>query len=82
MRTEYGHHTLKMWPESFEALWVGAKAFDIRLDDRAFEVGDTIDFHEYNPTTKTFTGRQMRRRITHLSCWNQKPNHVVMGLAA
>lgn len=74
-------HELKTWPEYFEAIWMGVKTFEIRFDDREFKEGDVVFLREYDPNTKTYSGRTIVRRIVYVTSWNQKPQHVVMGLA-
>lgn len=45
-------HELKTWPKYFEAVWNGSKAFEIRKDDRAYAVADTLFLREYDPEKK------------------------------
>lgn len=59
-------HALKTWPEYFAAVVDGRKTFEVRKDDRGFEVGDTVDLHEYVPGG-TFTGRHEQREITYVA---------------
>jgi hypothetical protein len=43
-------HVLKCWPAEFEAIRVGRKTADVRIDDgRGFEVGDTLVLQEWDP---------------------------------
>lgn len=42
-------HELKCYPEYFEALVSGKKSFEIRKNDRGFQVGDYIALNEYRP---------------------------------
>jgi hypothetical protein len=35
-------HTLKCWPNYFDAVERGEKNFEVRRDDRGFQKGDTI----------------------------------------
>lgn len=42
-------HELKCIPEYFEALASGKKNFDIRRNDRNFQVGDYIALNEFQP---------------------------------
>lgn len=74
-------HDLKTWPAFFRAVWDGRKTFDIRINDRDFEVGDTLVLREYDPETNTYSGRSIIRRVTYVTDWNQKLGYVVMGLA-
>ena len=69
-------HELKTWPDYFEAVLSGAKAFEVRKDDRNFQVGDNVALWEYWPvnidpfaedTTPDpgFTGRWIHAVITY-----------------
>lgn len=49
-------HILKTDPDVFEATWLKTKAFEIRLNDRDFKVGDALVLRE----TK-HSGEQMRQ---------------------
>ena len=66
-------HELKAWPEPFFAVVVGAKCFEIRRDDRGFEVGDVVNLREYVPPNShlpgspgAYTGREQSVLITYL----------------
>lgn len=41
-------HDLKILPEYFTAVCSGEKTFEVRKDDRPFQVGDTLKLHEIN----------------------------------
>lgn len=48
---------VKCWPENFNN-WIGRrKSFEIRLNDRDYQTGDTLFQHEWDPNTQAFTGR-------------------------
>ena len=49
------HHRVKTLPQYFDASINGTKPFAIRLDDRNYQVGDTITKCEYDGE---FTGRE------------------------
>ncbi|MBU0978093.1 MAG: DUF3850 domain-containing protein [Nanoarchaeota archaeon] len=59
-------HYLKVWPEYFQPLWIGTKEFEIRQNDRDFQVGDTLLLKEWNPKTGKYTGREFPKRITYI----------------
>lgn len=77
-------HELKTWPEHFSAVNDGSKAFELRQDDRWFEVGDILHLREWSPDSGDYTGRQCSRRVTYLLRGGQfglTEGHVAMSLA-
>lgn len=68
----------KTWPEYFDPLKSGKKNFDLRLADFKCRVGDTIVFQEWNPKTKKYTGREIKKKIGYimktkkLNFWSEK----------
>lgn len=59
-------HELKTWPEFYEAIISGAKNFDLRKNDRNFQVNDYLVLREWDPATKTYSGRKTTRRISYI----------------
>ena len=59
-------HELKTWPEYFGPLASGDKAFELRVNDRDFQAGDTLILNEWDPKTRSFTGRLALRRVTFM----------------
>jgi hypothetical protein len=59
-------HELKTWCEYYQAVEDGEKAFEIRKNDRDFQVDDGLRLREYNPTTQVYTGREKLVRITYI----------------
>lgn len=49
--TEPRIHSLKTWPEPFQALVDGRKTFELRKNDRGFMVGDQLQLREWDPAT-------------------------------
>ena len=80
----------KTWPEAFEKILSGEKTFDARLADFDCKVGDVLVLEEYDPKTKSYTGRKIEKKITYIlntkeqKFWSQKDIEnkgiVVMGL--
>jgi ASC-1-like (ASCH) protein len=68
----------KTWPELFEALKSGKKNFDLRLNDFKCRAGDIIVFQEWNPKTKKYTGRELKKKVSYimktknLKFWSKK----------
>lgn len=59
-------HNLKTWPEFFHAVREGVKTFELRENDRGFEVGDTLVLQEFIPESGTYTGEEEVVRVTYL----------------
>lgn len=83
-------HHLKTDPEVFQATLDGKKTYDLRLDDRCFEVGDILILEETQFTgeeMKTgkpldFTGRALKLEVTHIlrgPIWGLKEGWVLMS---
>lgn len=45
-------HYLKTWPAAWDATRRGDKPFEVRLNDRFFQVGDVVHLHRWNPAPK------------------------------
>jgi ASC-1-like (ASCH) protein len=73
-------HELKTLPEYFNAVNRGLKTFEIRKNDRGFEVGDTLILKEIFTSSKEFTGRSLERKITYITDYAQQENYVVMAM--
>ena len=73
-------HLLKCWPEFFKAVKSGEKTFEIRMNDREYQVGDVLIMSEYDPSTSTYTGEHVSRRVTYLTSAYQVEGYVVMSL--
>jgi hypothetical protein len=77
-------HELKTWPEFFSAILDGRKPFEIRENDRDFDVGDVLHLREWEPDRCAYTGRETRVRVTYFvgrGAWGLPPNLCVMGIA-
>ena len=57
----------KCWPEYFEKILNGEKKFEIRLANYECNPEDIIILREWNPETKQYTGRTVRKRITYVA---------------
>lgn len=54
----------KIWPEYFDAVACGEKPFELRLADWPCNKGDVLILKEWNPRTKTYTGRSIEKMVT------------------
>ncbi len=68
---------LKIEPKYFEAQEKGNKNFEIRKNDRGYQVGDLLFLHEYE--NNQYTGRLLVRKVTYITSYKQKEGYVVLG---
>ena len=88
-------HELKCWPQYFQAVVLGKKTFEIRLDDRDFRVGDMAILKEWNPIDREYTGQVEEFGISYVMSlkayadvkgWGWRiarylmPNLVILGI--
>lgn len=74
------HHELKILPVYFQAVRERRKLFEVRLNDRHFQEGDTVSLREYDG--QAYTGNRLSARIGYvLSGYKDIANeHVVFSL--
>jgi hypothetical protein len=58
-------HELKVLPEYFRPVFDKRKNFEVRKDDRNFQIGDTLYLKEWSPE-KGYTGNASIRIITYI----------------
>jgi hypothetical protein len=77
-------HHLKIHPQYFAAVRAHKKNFEIRKDDRGFEVGDLVVLEEYLPQTDSYTGQTATRLITWIARdipeMGLKPGFVILSI--
>lgn len=73
-------HELKIEPIYFKDVKSGLKKFEIRKNDRDYQVGDVVALHEYDPSGAESTGNSLRTRITYLTDYAQQDGYVVLGI--
>lgn len=59
-------HILKCWPEFFQETWEGRKTFELRKNDRDYQVGDTIILREWDNVAERYVGRRITGEIVYL----------------
>lgn len=59
-------HIIKILPKYLDEQLTGNKTFEIRKDDRNYEVGDYIMMKEIDPDSEKFTGRFMIVWVSYL----------------
>ncbi len=57
-------HELKIYPKYFDAVLDGSKLFEIRKNDRGFQVGDNIMLREWDNIK--YSGRTIYAEITYI----------------
>ena len=57
-------HELKIYPKYFKAILDGKKTFEIRKDDRDFQVGDSIVLKEWDNIK--YSGREIQAIIKYM----------------
>lgn len=81
-------HKLKELPEYYQAVFDGRKNFEVRKNDRDFNVGDTIVLQEWTENLSGtgrsgFTGAEITVTITYILNDNKycKDGYVILGFA-
>ena len=76
-------HELKTWLGNFVAVESGAKTFEVRRDDRRFQVGDELLLRAWCPVTSTYLGPEVTVCVSYVL--REYPalasGYVVLGLS-
>ena len=56
----------KVWSEYFDKIKKGQKTFELRLADFKCNPGDILTLREWNPETKKYTGRIIKKEVTYV----------------
>lgn len=76
-------HELKVNPQFWDALVEGLKLFELRRNDRAFKVGDSLLLRRYDHSVG-YTGEQLERQISYMlypeDCPGLAAGYVILGL--
>lgn len=73
-------HELKITSEFFEAVKDGRKKFEIRKNDRNYNVGDILVLLEYDKYYEAFTGEKITVEISYMTDYAQQDGYVVLGI--
>lgn len=63
----------KCWPEWFEIFVSGKRKFELRLADFDLKTGDALVLEEYDPKTKSYTGRKAKFKCKRVERSAQDP---------
>ena len=76
-------HDLKVHPQFWDSLVDGSKAFDLRRNDRAFKLGDSLLLRRYDPKVG-YSGESLSRHISYVlypeDCPGLERGYVILGL--
>lgn len=79
-------HDIKIWPSFFAAVKKGDKTFEVRLNDRHYEVGDALLLREWDPEALDYTGCAALRVVRYILRGSPEnaitPGYVVMAIGA
>lgn len=63
----------KTWPEFFQKIVEGKKTFEVRLADFSVNPRDVLVLKEWDPETKQYTGRTLKKKVTYVSKTKNMP---------
>ncbi|MBS3079898.1 DUF3850 domain-containing protein [Candidatus Pacearchaeota archaeon] len=67
----------KTWPEHFQKIIDGKKKFEVRLADFSIKEGDILILEEYDPESKEYTGRSIKKKVNFVTKFNPTEMHVL-----
>lgn len=93
IRRRSKEHVLKINPWAFSTQLLGIKSFELRFDDRDYQVGDQLLLRETEFDSAemsagaplAYTGREVRRRVTHIlrgPVYGLESGWVIMSVVA
>lgn len=59
-------HEIKCWPHYFEAIWDGTKTFEVRKNDRNYQVGDRLYIRCWDPATEFYNGSYVQAVVEYV----------------
>jgi len=74
-------HELKTWTEFFWDIKAGRKTFEVRVNDRDFEVGDYLVLREWEAIPQRYTGAVVGVRVTYMCDIRNIMNEEIVGMS-
>lgn len=59
-------HDLKVWPAAYRAVADGYKNFELRKNDRYFQIGDWLNLKEWDPVVEEYSGYETQRMVRYI----------------
>lgn len=77
------HHDLKLVSKYYQHVVDGKKRSEVRLNDRNYQIGDTVTLHEGWPGLNGFeyTGRTVSARISYIDDFGCQHGYVNLSIA-
>ena len=75
-------HALKTEIGYFQEVVDGIKTFEVRKNDRPFQVSDDLVLQEWNAEDKKYTGREWKGKIIHILANERfcKKGYCILGI--
>lgn len=73
-------HTLKILPQYYDAILHKEKTFELRKNDRNFQIGDTIRLRKWNG--EQFFGPYLEKKIVYIlkNVDGLEPDYCILGI--
>lgn len=75
-------HHIKTWTPFFKDVQAGIKPFEVRKNDRDYEVGDTLILEDFDPDVNRKTGAWTAQKVIYKLDDNRfvKEGFVILGI--
>lgn len=70
----------KKWPRYFKKAMTGEKKIEVRLADFKLKKGDILVLEEYDPKTKQYTGRTIKKKVKKVFMFNPTEAHSLKDI--
>jgi len=77
-------HRLKTWPQYFEEVYSGKKNFELRKNDRNYNVGDILILEEWDSELRDYSGRRISKKVEYIlegGSLGLEKGYVIMALS-